>query len=336
MKFDHAELEDVAKSFFPSPDKEENSHIWSPLKNTNNTKTRVKPAKSVDYSVKSNLSDGPESESENETVNSGFSGSYKFDSPRKQDFSRNSRNELDDLDIEEDLRFGTLAGGRQNKGGQKYSPHTKITSPSSKKPVEESLSLVKGDQTSSFNSRPIRVEKKKPSVSKVSSESDADDYDDKFPVKPSRSPFARPNTFFSNDGNDSDEEVSPPKHTPPSKAHLGPHGVSRRTKGQVERQEKTVPYTPTEPKPKQSRAEPAEDFKKHPTNTISPPKPRPHTTRPKQEPPKRIPEPKVSKPEVSTPPAEVDNVKKPSHVHPKLPEFEDLADRIYAINKERQ
>ncbi|PWA80393.1 hypothetical protein CTI12_AA197460 [Artemisia annua] len=331
MGFDHAELEDVAKSFFPSPDKEENSHIWSPIKNTKN---RVNLAKSVDYSVKSNLSDGPESESESETVNSSVSGSYKFDSPRKQDFSRNSRIELDDLDTEEDLRFGTLAGGRQNKVGQKYSPHTKITSPSSKKPVEESQSLVKGDQTSSFNSRPIRVEKKKPSVSKASSESDEDDYDDKFPVKPSRSPFSRPNTFFSNDGNDSDEEVSPPKHTPPSKAHLGPHRVSRRTK--VEPKEKTVPYTPTEPKPRQSRAEPIEDFKKHPTSTISPPRTRPHTTRPKQEPPKRIPEPKLSKPKVSTPPVEVDNVKKPSHVHPKLPEFEDLADRIYAINKEHQ
>ncbi|GJX02675.1 putative vacuolar protein sorting-associated protein Ist1 [Tanacetum coccineum] len=336
--FDHVELEDAGKSFFPSPDKEVDSHVWSPIKNTSNIKDRVKPAKSVDHSVKSNLSDGPDSGSETETVKSGFSGSYKFDSPRKQDFSRNSRTELDDLmqrsssyhkqsdvlDTEEDLRFGTLAGSRRNKGNQK--PHTKITSPSSKKPVEESQSPVKVNQASSFNSRPSRVEKKKPSVYKTSSESDSDDNDDKFPEKPSRSPFARPNTFFSY-GNDSDEEVSPPKHTPPapSKAPLSPHGVSRRTKGQPE------------PKAKQSRAEPAEDLKKRPTSTISPPKPQPHAARPKQEPPKRIPEPKVSKPEVSTPPAEVDNVKKPRHVHPKLPDFETLADRIYAINKmERQ
>nr|GEV82308.1 hypothetical protein [Tanacetum cinerariifolium] len=334
--FDHVELEDAGKTFFPSPDKEADSHVWSPIKNTSNTKDRVKPARSVDHSVKSNLSDGPDSGSEPETVKSGFSGSYKFDSPRKQDFSRNSRTELDDLmqrsssyhkqsdvsDTEEDLRFGTLAGSRRNKGNQK--PHTKITSPSSKKPVEESQSPVKVNQASSFNSRPSRVEKKKPSVYKTSSESDSDDNDAKFPEKPSRSPFVRPNTYFSY-GNDSDEEVSPPKHTPPSKAPLSPHGVSRRTKGQVE------------PKAKQSRVEPAEDLKTHPTSTVSPLKPQPHAARPKQEPPKRIPEPKVSKPEVSTPAAEVDNVKKPSHVHPKLPDFETLADRIYALNKmERQ
>ncbi|XP_076933423.1 uncharacterized protein LOC143599322 [Bidens hawaiensis] len=309
-----------AKSFFPSPDRD-----LSPKKNTSNTTGRAGSFKSVDHSVKFDFSDGPDSETE--TRNSSFSESKKSTSVTRIELNdlvetgSTVRNEYDDFDTGKDLKFGTLTGGLRNKGGLKYPPYTKVKE-----------SPVKVDPTpkqSSFNSRASSLDNKKPTVSM--SNSDSDDYNETLRVQKSfktGSLFAPPNKFFNNDETDPEEKVSPvSKRTSTGKVHLGPgSGSSRRTKGPVEPVGKTVISNPspseniTEPQPDPPRFK-QEPFRTKPDTKISEP------------PPKTTEAPKTVNLSSETKDETKDNVKKPSHVHPKLPDYDSLAARIQALSK---
>ncbi|XP_024959072.1 rho GTPase-activating protein gacZ-like [Cynara cardunculus var. scolymus] len=268
-------------------------------------------------------------------------------------------NQSDDLDTGNGLKFGTLTGGLRNKGGLKLPPYTKTattpSSPSSNKLVKEIP--MKTDQNS-FNSRTSRSENKKPKVYISSYESDSDDYSDKFPVQSSktRSQFTPPDAFF----NDDSEEAAPPvpKLTSSSKIHLG-SALSRRTKGYVEPVARTVISSSTESYAENSKKDPDRTPKlSEKSSNESERKSSRLSYRNKQETFKKIPEPKISEPppnpprkiaesgkteasKSSNPGCETsveatNNVKKPSHVHPKLPEYDSLAARIQALRMDHQ
>ncbi|XP_076922494.1 uncharacterized protein LOC143584294 [Bidens hawaiensis] len=312
LEYDETE----AKSFFPSPDRD-----LSPKKNMG----RAGSLKSVDHSVKFDFSDGPDSETE--TRKSSFSESKKSTSVTRIELNdlvetgSTVRSEYDDFDTGKDIKFGMLTGGLRNKGGLKYPPYTKVKE-----------SPVKVDPTpkqSSFSSRANSLENKKPTVSVTNS--DSDDYNETLRVQKSfktESLFAPPNKFFNNDETDSEEEVSPvSKRTSTGKVHLGPgSGSSRRTKGPVEPMGETVISNPsqseniTEPRPDPARFK-QEPFRTKPDTKISEP------------PPKTTEAPKPVNLSSETKVETKDNVKKPSHVHPKLPDYDSLAARIQALSK---
>ncbi|KAK1437585.1 hypothetical protein QVD17_03379 [Tagetes erecta] len=365
--------EGEAKSFFPSPDRESfrlsekmDTSISSPKKNTSNTMGQIDSPKTVDHSVKFDLSDGPDSETDTEVTKSRFGMTKNSTSPPKVNPTK-SRIELNnlfetgsyfhkesnDFDTGTDLNFGALTGGLRHKGGLKYPPYTKTA-------VKESpVKVDPASKQSSFSPRASRLDNKSPSVSKSSSESDADDHNQTFPVQKSfktRSQFAPPGKFFGNDETDSEEEVSlVSKRTSTGRVHLGP-GLSRRTKGQVEPAGKTVISNP-DPSHESSKTSSASAEQKLNTRSNinkSPPKPRPDPHRFKQEPSRPKPASKVSEPPLnptkkivesgktegpkatslsSEAKPEANNAKKPSHVHPKLPEYDSLAARIQVLSK---
>ncbi|KAI7727186.1 hypothetical protein M8C21_026999 [Ambrosia artemisiifolia] len=377
--------EGEAKAFFPSPDRESFSPLESPKKDMSSTMGRVGSAKSVDHSVKYDLSVGSGSDTEIKTTKSTFSDTKKSTSrvdpgyvelpankvnPTKSRIELNDlveagssfHNEYDDIDTGKDLKFGTLTGGLRHKSSLKYPPYLKTE-------VKESpVKVDPASKQSSFNSRVSRLENKKPSVSVSKSESDSDSDDDNnetFRVQNSfktRSQFAPPDKFFNNDETDTKEEVSSvSKRTSTGKLHLGP-GLSRRTKGQVEPVGKTVSSNPSPSESLKKNREPLETSstsaeQKSNTRfniTKSPPEPRPDPPRFRQEPSHTKPDSKLSEPppdprkkiveSVKAEPQETvnlsyetkpeaNNVKKPSHVHPKLPEYDSLAARIQALSK---
>ncbi|KAI3709623.1 hypothetical protein L2E82_39389 [Cichorium intybus] len=287
--FDYDELD--AKSFFPSPGREEftrpieNTRVSSPRNNKRDKQDEQKAQNPRKTRIE--LNDLVEIDS---TI---VHESKKED--REPKFVKTSS----DLEIGNEIKFRTLTGGRRNKGGGNYPPYMKTgvadSSPSSKKLGDND----KASKPSSFNSRVSRTEKRESSVSMSSSESESDDHDDKF-VK-NRSRFAPPDVFFNDAGDaDSDEEVVPaPKRKPTE--------LSRRTKGYVEPGGKTVISSVN-----------------HSTN---------------ESPTKRVSEqpPKTSKSNLSSQTSlEANEVKKPSHVHPKLPEYDSLAARIQSLRTKHQ
>ncbi|KAJ0799700.1 putative vacuolar protein sorting-associated protein Ist1 [Helianthus annuus] len=279
--FEYDEVD--AKAFFPSPDRESFSPLESPKstfsdtkkstfvdqKNTSSTMGRVGSAKSVDHSVKYDLSDGPGSETETETT----------------------------------------------KSTSRVDPGFVEPPPSKVNPTND-------------NNETLRLQ-------------------NSFKT---RSQFAPPDKFFNNDESDFEEEVSSvSKPMSTGKVRLGP-GLSRRTKGQVEPMGKTV-ISNSSP----SSSTSAERKSNTRSNiTESPPEPQPDPARFKHEPSRTKPDPKISEPPPNPrikivesvkaePPKtvnlssetklEANNVKKPSHVHPKLPEYDSLAARIQALSK---
>ncbi|KAJ0941791.1 putative vacuolar protein sorting-associated protein Ist1 [Helianthus annuus] len=373
--FEYDEVD--AKAFFPSPDRESFSPLESPKstfsdtkkstfvdqKNTSSTMGRVGSAKSVDHSVKYDLSDGPGSETETETTKSTSRVDPGFVepppskvNPTKSRIELNDLvetgssidNEYDDFDTGKDLKFGTLTGGLRHKSGLKYPPYTKTA-------VKESpVKVDPASKQSSFSSRTSKADNTKPSVvSKSESDSDSDDNNETLRLQNSfktRSQFAPPDKFFNNDESDFEEEVSSvSKPMSTGKVRLGP-GLSRRTKGQVEPMGKTV-ISNSSP----SSSTSAERKSNTRFNiTESPPKPQPDPARFTHEPFRTKPDPKISEPPPNPrikivesvkaePPKtvnlssetkqEANNVKKPSHVHPKLPEYDSLAARIQALSK---
>nr|XP_043627237.1 uncharacterized protein LOC122598815 [Erigeron canadensis] len=259
-------------------------------------------------------------------------------------------NQSDDLDTGEELKFETLTGDLR-KNGRKYPPYTESASPSSKKSVEEST--IKGNSTSkhSINLRAGKLVNKKMNVSTLSSESDSDE----FSVQPlkSKSQFAPPDAFFNRDEIDLEEDI--PKRMSSGKVHLG-SGLSRRTKGQAEPKANTITFNQS---PAKGRSY-TENFRKNSdssteskTSSIS--AERKSSTPFKQEAFRTMPEPKIYETPPSPPkmmaesgkteepkttnltsnslPGETNNIKKPSHVHPKLPDYDSLAARIQALQK---
>lgn len=286
--------------------------------------------------------------------------SKKNNNQESQSVEDNSNflNRFDELDTGNELKFGTLTGGFRNKGGFKLPPYTKTaatpSSLSSNKLVEEIP--TKTDQNS-YDSRTSRPDNKKPNVSISSSESDSDDYSDKFPVQSSktRSQFAPPDAFFDDD---SEEEAPPvPKPASASKIHLG-SGLSRRTKGYIEPVAKPVVSSSTESYAENSKKDPDRTPKSsEKSSNESERKSSRRFYGNKQETFEKMPEPKISeqppnprgkigesgktKASKSSNPGsetsvEVNNVKKPSHVHPKLPEYDSLAARIQALRMNHQ
>ncbi|KAL4568171.1 hypothetical protein LXL04_023777 [Taraxacum kok-saghyz] len=185
--------EGEAKSFFPSPGREESIR---PTENSQNTHIS---------SPKNNTRD----KTDLQKVNSGKSGIQLNDfvkmgsSVYEDDDKRHEPKKKDDLDSENELKFGTLTGGLQNNGGRlKYAPYMK-TGITDSSPSDDQAS-----KPSSFNSRASRLEKKEQSVSRSSSESESDDRIEKY--LESGSPFAPPESFFNDDEYaDSDEEAQP-------------------------------------------------------------------------------------------------------------------------------
>ncbi|KAL7592498.1 hypothetical protein Lser_V15G32882 [Lactuca serriola] len=339
-----------AKSFFPSPDREESS----PLQNTHISSPKQKTQKVNSRKTRIELNDLVEKDSRVSLRNEKKKKDIEIE-PQIVEKNSEFLNQGDDLGTGKELKFGTLTGGLRNSGGLKYTPHTKggITdsSPLSKpnsfnskesgyKNKKQSVSmssseseLESDDQSdkyvrsstvndsssssfkklvgqtskpSSFNSRASGMEKKEPSVSMSSSESESDDQSDK-KVK-NRSRFAPPDVFFNDGGiTDSDEEVV--LVTKPTST-----GLSRRTKGYVE----------AEGKPVISKAS------MHPSTNESP------TKRISEHPRKKIVEsgksesPKASNLSSQTS-LEGNDVKKPSHVHPNLPDYDSLAARIQSL-----
>ncbi|KAJ9551245.1 hypothetical protein OSB04_015290 [Centaurea solstitialis] len=265
--------------------------------------------------------------------------SVKKDSKKSQLVEDNTDylNRSDDFDTGNELNFGTLTGGLRNKGGFKLPPYTKTATapppPSSDKSVNETPTKAGRD---SFNSRTNRPEDKKPSVSVSSSESDSDDYNDKFPVQSSktRSRFAPPDSFF----NDDSEDEAPPVSKPTSTGRILGSGLSRRTKGYVDPVGKTVISSSTESYAENSTKDPDrtrkssersrnESERKGTFEKISEPPPNP---------PRKTTEPGKTKAATPSNPGsktsvQVNEVKKPSHVHPKLPEYDSLAARMQAL-----
>ncbi|XP_076900922.1 uncharacterized protein LOC143555215 [Bidens hawaiensis] len=305
-------------------------------------------------------SDGPDSDSENELLSINSKPSYVAESSQTYNL-RKSRIELDDLveagpsfddeekyelkkhsldqessetyedhndSLNQGLNFGTLTGGLKNKGGLRYPPYTK--SATIEKSTEEPP--VTGSQTSfqgSLDSRVSRIEDKKPKVSIPFSDS----------------------SFFNDGETDSEDDV--PKQAP-SKVRLGA-GLSRRTRGSP-----SVAYSKThvEPKPV-PEPEPLSYFRK----TVETGKTRSTTSEPqvnqfghtKQEPFKTMSESKKPVNEHVSSRIEIESgklmdenktqnfgsekvsgVKKPSHVHPKLPEYDSLAARLQFLRNDRQ
>ncbi|KAK9072009.1 hypothetical protein SSX86_008441 [Deinandra increscens subsp. villosa] len=347
----------------------ENTHtsIPSPKRSTG-TMGQVGSGKSVDHSVKLDILDAPDSETETDMSKSRFNGSQKstsrvepayVESPPKvtQTKSRIELSDLvepDDFDTGKDFRFSALTGGLRNKGGLKYPPYTKTAV------KEHPVKVDPPSKQSSFDSRASRSYNKKTSVSISSSESDSDDHNEAFPVrKPfkTRPQFTPPDKFFSNDETDSEKEESSSasKQTSAGRAHLG-SGLSWRTKRQVEPPAKPVISNPDPSRESLETSSTSVEQKWNMRSNIykSSPEPRPDPTRFKQEPSRTKLDPKISKSPPSptkkivesrkteSPKAlntcpetkpEASNVKKPSHVHPKLPEYDLLAARIQALSK---
>ncbi|KAL4563844.1 hypothetical protein LXL04_027892 [Taraxacum kok-saghyz] len=300
--------EGEAKSFFPSPGREESIR---PTKNSQNTHIS---------SPKTNTRD----KTDLQKVNSGKSRIHMNDlvergsSVYEDDDKRHETKKKDDLDSENELKFGTLTGGLRNNGGRlKYAPYMK-TGITDSSPSDDQAS-----KPSSFNSRAGRLEKKEQSVSRSSSESESDDRIEKY-LK-SGSPFAPPESFFNDDEYaDSDEEAQPvPKPTST--------GLSLRTKDHVKPKGKTVISNSTETR--RSGMQHDRDMNpESPLNSRSKQQPNPR---------KKI----VGSGEMgdrktsdlrSERLVEENDVKKPSHVHPKLPEYDSLAARIQSLRANRQ
>ncbi|XP_071737263.1 uncharacterized protein [Rutidosis leptorrhynchoides] len=344
---------------FPSPRKmdvfsihQEPARIVEQLPNDNSRKARIELNDLIDI----------DNESEHEIRKSHMvkKASSFYNTKENSDYLKQS----DELDTGNDIKFGTLKGGHRNNAGVKYPPYLQTaSSTSSKNSVEESpLKVDPTSKQSSFNSRESKLDKKKPSLSMSSSESDSDDYSDKFSRKLSKpkSLFAPPATFF-----DSDSEEEIPTRLSTGKTPLV-SGVSRRTKGQIEPKAKTFisKQSPTEP-PKFEK-NPDINLESSETSSTSAyskfsrrAEPRPHKVHSKQESFGKMHVPKLSEDQPKSPPkrivqsgkneeskttdvtskasvAENNNVKKPSHVHPKLPDFESLAARMQALRSDHK
>lgn len=260
------------------------------------------------------------------------------------------------------LNFGKLTGGLKHKGGFKYPPYTK--SATNEKSTEESS--LTGSQTSlrsSLDSKASRREDTKPKVPIHISDSD----EKASRQTNTRSRFPPPAAFFDDDEEtDSEDEV--PKQVP-IKARLG-SGLSRRTRGSP-----SVSYSKThvepkpnpEPEPMPETVIPVEprayarrlkveddkqNFESQQPNrrTVETGKIRETTSEP------QVNHSAHTKQEHTSSRITVDSgklknaktqdlgseklkenaVKKPSHVHPKLPEYDSLAARLQSLRADRQ
>ncbi|KAM0071163.1 putative vacuolar protein sorting-associated protein Ist1 [Helianthus debilis subsp. tardiflorus] len=249
---------------------------------------------------------------------------------KKRNLDQKSSDSSDDNDngdsINQRLNFGTLTGGLRNKGGLKYPPYTKSAT------IEKSTA---GSQTffqSSLDSRASRIEDKKPKVPISISDSDSDSDLKANKTVSTRPIFSPPAAFFNDDGMDSEDEA--PKQVT-NKVRLG-SGLSRRTRGSP-----SVPYSKTNVETGQIKSTTSEPQ----VNRFA------HT---KQEAVKIMPESKNPMGERISSRIVVESgnlkdaktqnvgsemtseVKKASHVHPKLPEYDSLAARLQSLRTDRQ
>lgn len=253
-----------------------------------------------------------------------------------EDDNKDSFYQSNDSDTGIELKFDTLTGGLRNKGGVlRFPPYTKNsatdTSILSKKSIKESF-----------------MADKKPSVSVSSSESDSDDHSDEFP-KPAFNPKQRilsPVTFF-------DDEEGPASDKKISKqvSSLRPE-LSRRTRGspsvpRVDPEPKTVISSFSKPSwkshsdeiPAQRRSY-ARKTEESDSGIEVEEKPRVNhsvkTTKKEAvemmtEPPRNSD--KLGKIET----VKTENVvKKPSYVHPKLPDYDTFAARLQSLRDEHK
>ncbi|PWA39511.1 hypothetical protein CTI12_AA569900 [Artemisia annua] len=263
------------------------------------------------------------------------------------------------------LNFGTLTGGLRNRGGLRFPPYTKSatsdTSILSKKSTEESsITGIETSIGSSLGSRVSKMEDKKPS-----SDSDSDDHRDNFRVHSSekaskqantRSRFTPPVAFVNDDGSDSDEDVA---KQVPSRARLG-SGLSRRTRGttSVPHLKSHVDSAPERVIPTYSEEVPVEPrsyTRKYKEEQV-PDKQQPvsplrktaeigstksTTSEPKISTREHIPSRSTvesgkneaaKKQDMASEKVSGESlVKKASHVHPKLPDYESLAARLQSL-----
>lgn len=259
--------------------------------------------------------------------------------------------QTNDTDAKKELNFGTLTGGLRNKGGLRYPPDTKSpTTDLLKKSVEESCRT--GGETSCLDSGMKRREDKRPnvSISMSSSDSDSDDY--KFPVESSekaskqantRSRYPSSSAFFGDDGTDSEEEVVGSKQAS-SRVGLS-LGISRRTRG-----------APTYAKSSHVEAddEPRGRFKEvakqipEPHRTFIPARKTTEIGNETTSVPTRQPTRSINAVETGgsssvpyskshvEPKTVISPVKKGSHVHPKLPDYDSIAARFESLRTSRQ
>ncbi|CAH1431989.1 unnamed protein product [Lactuca virosa] len=258
---------------------------------------------------------------------------------KKQD----SLEDNNDDDFGKELKFGTLTGGLRNKGGVlKFPPYTKPTTTNalnlSKKSVDESSVTITENETSlnsSLDSRAGRMGDKKASVTISTSDSDSDDSGDKFPA---RSRFVPPTPFFDDDDDDdvetASEEVS--KKAPISSVRLRTE-LSRRTRGSPS---VSNSKTRVDPEPK-TVLSPESRFNSRKTTEIG------SSMEGQQQKPKKEmesgPTPRNSdesgekKIVGKTEKPSVENIaKKPSYVHPKLPDYDTFAARLQTLRNEHK
>lgn len=230
-----------------------------------------------------------------------------------------------DLETEKELNFGTLTGGLRNKGGVlRVPPYTKTTAPDSsnsfKKPINESSKVSK-------------VEDKPLSVSKSSSESDSDDYGDKFPVHSSntRSRFTPPAAFFDDDDEDEKEVLK----EAPSSVRLRSE-LSRRTRGSPSVSSSKSHYSHSDEVTEEidSTTRVQQKLRNENQSKI---RVNNHSINAKQEAIKKTPEsgPTSRNSDESGKKENLGSVK-PSYVHPKLPDYDTFAARLQTLRNERQ
>ncbi|KAL4571850.1 hypothetical protein LXL04_018615 [Taraxacum kok-saghyz] len=235
---------------------------------------------------------------------------------------------------EVELNFGKLTGGLRHKAVVlKYPPYTKPATKTDavdlpNKSITESSIIVN-------EIIPDSKASKKTSVSKSNRESDSDDYSDKFPVPSSnpRSQFSPPTPFF-----DNDEENDVMKQTS-SSVRLRSE-LSRRTRGSPSISRSKIHVNPNpNPKPATSssinnRYSYSDEITADPPSIVRKTEGSKKTTEAKIQMP-------VRKSEESGKTMEnlgsVDNlVKKPSYVHPKLPDYDTFAARLQSLRDERK
>lgn len=256
---------------------------------------------------------------------------------KKQD----SLEDNNDYDFGKELKFGTLTGGLRNKGGVlKFPPYTKPTTTDalnlSKKSVDESSVTKTENETSlnsSLDSRVGRMGDKKASVTISTSDSDSDDSGDKFPA---RSRFVPPTPFFDDDDDyveTASEEVS--KKAPISSVRLRTE-LSRRTRGSPS---VSNSKTRVDPEPK-TVISPEPRFNSRKTTEIGQEKPKKEmeTSIPKSGlTPRNSDESGEKKIVGKTEKQSVENIaKKPSYVHPKLPDYDTFAARLQTLRNEHK
>ncbi|KAI3801190.1 hypothetical protein L1987_29294 [Smallanthus sonchifolius] len=278
---------------------------------------------------------------------------------RKHNFDQESSDTFEDNNdsLNQRLNFGTLTGGLRNKGGLRYPSYTK--SATIQKSTEQSS--ITGSQTSlqsSLDSRVSIIEEQKPKVSIPISDSaaffndDGTDSEDEAPKQTpnkarlgsglSRRTRGSPSVPYSKTHVEPEPEPEPmPKKVIPAE----PRAYARRFKVEDDKQvsESQQPFSPFR--------KTVETVKTKSTTS------EPQVSHTKQEAVKTMPESKNPTNEHISSRITVDSgklknaktqnlgsekssgenlVKKPTHVHPKLPEYDSLAARLQSLRTDRR